>query len=287
MNEFLEAFYGAGWESIRQFIDMTIEKPIEDGEHLMIYSAMSDTLGFTDEDVEKADALWEAAKAAAETDIHRNNLARSEICWRLWKAYNGYNKDGNAQLVEDIRALGITMTHEGDSKGPDGLNFLGDTVKRWGDGILFPASIVFYGICVALSVACVVLALMKKPRRYIYLLLPVLIGLFFEIFGWHRRAYIAWRDVDEYILTLVLIVVLYVVAGAVTGRGLKQRILSALIVPAVWFAFYEAFVLIINNLIFNSNGASLAIGAAFAFTGIYSMAILALNLKTLIKEMKK
>ena len=287
MNEFLAAFYGAGWESIRQFIDMTIEKPIEDGEHLMIYSAMSDTLGFTDEDVEKADALWEAAKAAAETDIHRNNLARSEICWRLWKAYNGYNKDGNAQLVEDIRALGITMTHEGDSKGPDGLNFLGDTVKRWGDGILFPMSIVFYGICVALSVACVVLALMKKPRRYIYLLLPVLIGLFFEIFGWHRRAYIAWRDVDEYILTLVLIVVLYVVAGAVTGRGLKQRILSALIVPAVWFAFYEAFVLIINNVIFNCNGASLAIGAAFAFTGIYSIFVLAVNLEILIKEMKK
>ena len=128
---------------------------------------------------------------------------------------------------------------------------------------------------------------MKKPRRYIYLLLPVLIGLFFEIFGWHRRAYIAWRDVDEYVLTLVLIVVLYVVAGAVTGRGLRQRIALAFIIPAVWFAFYEAFVLIINNVIFNSNGASLAIGAAFAFTGIYSMAILAFNLKKLIKEMKK
>lgn len=287
MNEFLEAYYGAGWESIREFIDMTIEKPIEEGEHLMIYSAMSDTLGFSDADVEVADALWLDAKTAAETEEQKNNVIRSEICWRLWKAYNGYNKEGNKQLIEDIRALGITMTHEGDQKGVDGLNFYGDTVKRWGDKILFPMSIVFYGICVALSLACAVAALIKKPRKYSYLLLPVLTGLFFEIFGWHRRAYIAWRDVDEYILTLVLIVVLFIVAGLITGRGLKKKILSAIICGGVWFAVYEALILTINNLIFKCNGASLAIGAAFAFTGAYSIAILALNLKKLIKEMKK
>ena len=287
MNEFLEAYYGAGWENIREFIDMTVEKPVEDGKHLMIYSAMSDTLGFTDEDVAAADALWENAKAAAETDTHKANIARSEICWRLWKAYNGYDRDKNEQLIEDIKALGITMIHEGDKKGVDGLNFFGDIVKKWGDEILFPLSIVFYGICIALALVCVIFALKSKPRRFGYLALPVITGLAFEIFGWHRRAYIAWRDVDEYYLTLALIAVIFVVSGALTGRGLKQRILSAIAVPALWFAFYEAFITIINNVIFKSNGASLAIGAAFAFTGIYSIAVLVFNLSIIIKEKKK
>ena len=287
MNEFLEAYYGEGWENIRQFIDSTIKKSVPEGGHLMIYSSMSDTLGFSEEDVAAADILWENAKAAAKTEDHKSNIERSEISWRLWKAYNGYDRDGHEKLIEDIKALGITMIHEGDQKGPDGLNFFGDIVKKWGDEILFPLSIVFYGICVALSLVCVVLALKNKPRKYSYLILPVLIGLFFEIFGWHRRAYIAWRDINEYYLTLVLIALLFVIAGAITGRGLKNRIISALTYGVVWFAFYEAFITIINNVIFKNNGASLAIGAAFAFTGAYSIFVLGVNLKKLIKEMKK
>ncbi len=287
MNEFLEAYYGSGWESIREFIDMTVESPVEDGEHLMIYSAMSDTLGFTDADVTAADALWENARAAVESEQFRKNVERSEICWRIWKAYNGYDRQDHEKLIEDVRALGITMIHEGDQKGADGLNFYGDIVKKWGDKILFPLSIVFYGICVALSIVCVIFALRKKPRSFIYILLPVLTGLFFEIFGWHRRAYIAWRDVNEYYLTLALIAVLFVVAGLITGRGLKQRILSALVCGGVWFAVYEVLITVINNVIFKSNGASLAIGAAFAFTGAYSIVVLAVNIKKLIKEAKK
>ena len=139
----------------------------------------------------------------------------------------------------------------------------------------------------ALSLACVIAALIKKPRRFSYILLFVLTGLFFEIFGWHRRAYIAWRDVNEYYLTLALIAVLFVIAGLVTGRGLKNKIVSALVCGGVWFAAYEVFVTVINNVIFRNNGASLAIGAAFAFTGIYSVAVLAFNLKKLIKEKKQ
>ncbi len=287
MNEFLEAYYGAGWESIREFIDLTINKPVPENEHLAIYVSMNETLGFSDEDIEKADALWEEAKNCAVTEEHKNNILRSEISWRIWKAYNSYDKAYGEQLISDIKAMGITMTHEGDSEGPDGLNFLEDTVKKWGDEVLFPVSIVLYGICLLLSVVCVVFALKNKPRKWAYLLLTVLIGVFFEIFGWHRRAYIAWVDVDEYALTLVLIVLLFAFGGALLGRGVKQRILSALIVAAVWFIFYEANVLIINNVIFDCHGNTLAIAAAYVFTGIYSILVLAGNMKNLIKEAKK
>lgn len=287
MNEFLEAYYGAGWESIREFIDMTTEKPVPENEHLFIYSTMNETLGFTAEDIEKADALWENVKAEAETEAQKNNIIRSEICWRLWKAYHSTDSEEHQTLIEDIKALGITQTREGDTKGPDGLNFLDGTVKKWGDKVLFPISIVFYAVSVALSVAVAVIAVAKKPRKYVYLLLPVLIGVFFEIFGWHRRAYIAWVDVDEYYLTLGLIAALFAFGGALLGRGVKRRILSALLIAAVWAVYYLAFVMIINNVIFNNNAGSLAIGAAFAFTGIYSIFVLSLNLEKLIKEKKK
>lgn len=285
MNEFLEAYYGAGWESIREFIDMTIEKPVPDKEHLMIYVSMTETLGFTTEDVAKADSLWEKAKNEAQTDAQKNNIIRSEICWRLWKAYNFFDKNYNDELIRDIKALGITMTHEGDSDGPDNINFASASVKKWGNEILFPASIVLYGIAAALSVAAMVIAI--KAKKYAYIALPVLIGVFFEIFGWHRRAYIAWADVDEYVLTLVLIALLFAFGGALIGRGVKQRILSALLIAGIWFAFYEAFVLIINNVIFNNAGNYLAIGAAYVFTGLYSIFVLAVNIEKLKKETKK
>lgn len=285
MNEFLEAYYGAGWESIREFIDMTIEKPVPDKEHLMIYVSMTETLGFTTEDVAKADSLWEKAKNEAQTDAQKNNIIRSEICWRLWKAYNFFDKNYNEELIRDIKDLGITMTHEGDSDGPDNINFASASVKKWGNEILFPASIVLYGIAAALSVAAMVIAI--KAKKYAYIALPVLIGVFFEIFGWHRRAYIAWVDVDEYVLTLVLIALLFAFGGALIGRGVKQRILSALLIAGIWFAFYEAFVLIINNVIFNNAGNYLAIGAAYVFTGLYSIFVLAVNIEKLKKEIKK
>ena len=287
MNEFLEAFYGKGWESIREFIDMTVEKPVPENEHLMIYVSMNETLGFNKEDVERADSLWENAKSQADTETHKNNIIRSEICWRLWKAYNSYDKEGTKTLIDDIKALGITMAHEGDKEGPDAINFYEGKIKQWGNEIFFPSSIVFYGICVALSLAVAITAMIKKPRKYIYLLLPVLVGVFFEIFGWHRRAYIAWVDVDEYFLTLALIVLLFAFGGALKERGAKKRIISAVITAVVWFLSYEAIVLIINNVIFECHGNTLAIGVAYAFTGIYSIAVLALNLKKLIKENAK
>ncbi len=287
MDEFINAYYGESGKYIRQFIDMTIEKPVPENEHLMIYVPMTATLGFTNDDTAKADALWESAKNEASSDVQLERIRRSEICWRIWKAYNHYDKEEGIQLIADIKAFGITQTAEGDSKGPDGLNFLDGITKRLGNEILFPASIVCYGVCVLLCIVCIVFALKEKPRRYGFIPFTVLVGLFFEIFGWHRRAYIAWVDVDEYVLTLVLIVLLFALGGALLGRGVKNRILSALAVAAVWFAAYEGFILIINNVIFDCNGNTIAIGAAYAFTGIYSIAVLALNLKKLIKENKQ
>ncbi len=284
MNEFLEAYYGAGWENIREFIDMTIEKPVPEGEHLMIYVPMNETLSFNRDDIKKADKLWENAKEQAQTDTHKNNVIRSEICWRLWKAYNDYDKSSSEQLVSDIKALGITVTSESDKKGPDGLNFLDPVIKKCGNEILFPASIVLYGIAAVLSLAAMIIAI--KAKKYVYIALPVLIGVFFEIFGWHRRAFLAWVDLDEYAITLILIFFLFAFGGALMVKGKKQRIISALVCSFSWFILYEASTLILNNLLFNGNANTLGIGAAYALTGIEAVIILILMIKNLVKEEK-
>ncbi len=124
MNEFLSAYYGKGWESIREFIDMTIEKPAPENEHLMIFVDMKETLGFSDADIKKADALWENAKALAETDEELERIRRSEICWRYWKGFNKYNEEECNQLIKDMKEFGITMVREGDTAGPDAIEFV-------------------------------------------------------------------------------------------------------------------------------------------------------------------
>lgn len=286
MNEFLEAYYGAGWESIREFIDMTIQKPVPDEEHLFIYVDMTETLGFDKEDIKKADSLWEKARAEAETENQKNNVFRSEICWRVWKAYNSYSKSYSEQLLSDIKALGITMTHEGDSNGPDDLRFSSSVTKKISDKILFPASIVLYAVAAALSVVAMIIAI--KAKKYVYIALPVLIGVFFEIFGWHRRAFLAWVDLDEYSITLILIFFLFAFGGALMKlQGKKQRIIPALVCSFLWFILYEASILILNNLLFNGGANYLGISAAYFVTGIEAVVILSMMIRNLFKEIKK
>ncbi len=291
MNEFLEAYYGSGWENIREFIDMTIEKPIPKGQHLKIYASMPETLDFDKDDIKKADLLWENAKNQAENTSFLQRIERSEICWRYWKVYNKYNKEDAEKLIIDIKAFGITVINEGDlsnpenAKGPDGLNFAAEHFKTLGNGVLFPLSIVLYGIAAALSVIIMIIAI--RSKKYVYIALPVLIGIFFEIFGWHRRAFLAWTDMFGYAFTLILIFFLFAFGGALMVRGKKQRIISALACSFGWFILYEASTLILNNLIFGGSANALGIGASYLITGIEAVIILLIMIKNLLKEAKK
>ena len=285
MNEFLEAYYGAGWKNIREFIDMTIEKPVPENKHLMIYVSMLDTLGFNDADIEKADSLWENAKAQAENETFLNRIKRSEICWRYWKGFNAYDRAECDQLIKDMKDFGITMVNEGDTIGPDKIDFTAYRFKAFGDGVLFPVSIALYGIAAVLSVIAMIIAI--RGKKYIYIALPVLIGVFFEIFGWHRRAFLSWKDMFGYAFTLILIFFLFAFGGALMVRGKKQRIISALVCSFGWFILYEAATLILNNLIFGGSANALGIGASYLLTGIEAVIILIIMIKNLLKEAKK
>lgn len=286
MDEFLEAYYGKGWQNIRQFIAMTIENAVPENKHLKIYDHMSATLDFDSEDIENANILWQNAKNEAESEEQLKNIQRSEICWRYWKGYNVCNEEENEQLIADMKAMGITKTNEGDSAGPDGIVFEHSKSKNVGDKVLFPASIGLYAVSAVMSIAAVATAIMKKPRKYVYFILPVFIGIFFELFGWHRRAFTGGVDQFGYWLTFALTGVLFAIMGALMTTGKKQRILSSIVCPVIWLALYGASFLIIG-LIFGIGAKSAQIGTAYIFTGIEAVSILAITIKNLIKRRTK
>ncbi len=286
MNDFLEAYYGKGWKNIRQFIDLTIHKAAPDGKHLQIYHSMADTLAFSKNDIEKADSLWENAKNEAESEYHLNNIKRSEISWRYWKAFNNYNKAENEKLIADMKKMGITKVREGDSLGPDDLVIADDKANSIGDTVFFPISIMFYGVAAVMSLAIAVLAISKKPRKFVYLALPVLVGVFFELFGWHRRAYIHGVDIFGYILTLVLIVLLFAFGGALMARGKKNRIISAVVCPTIWAVMYAGIVFIYGDIIAKGSVMAMSIGLQYLLTGIEALIILIITINNLIKDRK-
>ncbi len=282
MNGFLEAYYGKGWQNIRQFIDMITEKPVPEGKHLKIYVTMADTLGFTKDDITKADTLWENAKSEADNETHITNVKRSEICWRYWKGYNAYDKAETDQLIEDIKAFGITMVSEGDTAGPDSLKFYNGKANTIGDNKLFPVAKVLYGIAAALSVILLIIAVAKKPRQLFFIPLPVLMGVFTELFGWHRRAYIHGVDTFGYTLTLILIVLLFAYGGALMMKGKKKRIICAVAAPVIWGILYSVTFALSDT--FFAGAPAFNIAAAYILTGIEGIVILAIALKNLLKE---
>ena len=90
MNGFLQAYYGDGWKAIRDFIDLACEKGVTKRKHAHIFQRAKGSLpGITAADVKTCDALWETAIEKAQTDVQKQRVLRSQICWRYWKASNG------------------------------------------------------------------------------------------------------------------------------------------------------------------------------------------------------
>ncbi len=89
INGFLRAYYGDGWEAIRQFIDLCCDKGVTKYKHAGIFQRARGSLpGVTAKDVRTCDALWETAKEKAAGEAQTQRVLRSELCWRYWKASN-------------------------------------------------------------------------------------------------------------------------------------------------------------------------------------------------------
>ena len=286
MDAFLKAYYGNGWEYIREFIDIITVDAVPRKAHLSIYQTMGDTLEFNQNEIAVVDELWENAKNAAETEEHLNNIKRSEISWRYWKGFNCYNQEENEKLIADIKAMGITKISEADTLGPDGLIFANERSNTVGNKVCFPIAIMLYFVAGVLSVAAMIIALIKKPRKFIYIILPILVGVYFELFGWHRRAYIGRVDTSGYLITLVLIFVLFAIVGALMTTGKKRRLISAVVCSGVWMVIYAILVFLYAGVITGNSQMALSIGLQYLLAGIEGVIMLVIMIKNLLKQKK-
>lgn len=132
MDGYLNGVYGPGGCYIREFIDIITEHAVTDSKHLSIYQSAENTLyNMTDEDVEKCNELWEKAKTVAEDDEQLQQIRRTELSWRYWKAANKRGEFSRCQfpyvwmsegekLHNDLKEMNTVLFSEG------GTNLLSD-----------------------------------------------------------------------------------------------------------------------------------------------------------------
>lgn len=130
MNEFLEAYYGAGWKSIRKYIDMTTANTgrttFLGQQHMHIFTQMSSdsVLYLNRNQIDYCNSLWADAFDKASTADEITHLRLSEISWRYWKACKKIQEfsrfqhpdkwqASNEQLYNDMVELGISRIREG------------------------------------------------------------------------------------------------------------------------------------------------------------------------------
>ena len=122
VNGFLRAYYGPGWENIKLVIDKHIEHAGGDDGHLSIGDSPYSSVNFTSAEVSAIDSAWASAYKAAETDMQKNNIRRSELSWRFWKAstdksefslLNPERYNERQKLFDDLKDHGVQTISEG------------------------------------------------------------------------------------------------------------------------------------------------------------------------------
>ena len=123
MDEFLRDYYGAGWKSIREYIDMTSE--IVRGRTMCIFDSVDGYMPLVnDEGRQSADRfykmleLWDNAYAAAENDLQKAHVERSRIQVLYYSQFAdmidaAQREDYRRQMYEAIDKYGITYYREG------------------------------------------------------------------------------------------------------------------------------------------------------------------------------
>jgi hypothetical protein len=125
MNDFLKGYYGEkSAQDIKDYIDIITNKTLNTHQHLYIFQWQYEGLYFTPKERKHIDALWDDAEKNAGSAQQLENIQRSRLSFRVYKAnlfmdefsllnpLKHYNE--NKKLYNDIVSHGITyMTLDG------------------------------------------------------------------------------------------------------------------------------------------------------------------------------
>lgn len=108
INEFLAAYYGAGWQNIRQYIDWTCQA-VQDV-HMRIDMApqcvISKEKWLAGE--EQINAWWDEAERLA--GDRRACVQRSKLQWRFMKLYIHPDREEALRFIADVKDAGIVWS---------------------------------------------------------------------------------------------------------------------------------------------------------------------------------
>lgn len=145
INGFLKAYYGDGWESIREFIDIASAESAK-GHLPMMQKAVDTFPEISDETVKYCDGLWEKAAELAGGGDCLARVKRSELSWRFWKCANKKEEfsrkcapwvwmKAQEQLYNDFKSAGITTIggcgNESYNLTPSPTTYLLRTADKW------------------------------------------------------------------------------------------------------------------------------------------------------------
>ncbi len=162
MYDFCKAYYGDGAQGIVDFINFLDENnggsyiqvsnwwvtpipnkiELKKGTNIGTPVTLPATLRADEDDIESIDKMWQTALDGAKTDYQKENVERSMLCWRYWKACKKYGEfeDGrnserrieeNKKLYEDFVFFGIkTLAENNKSWLTDDPDFE-DTPEMW------------------------------------------------------------------------------------------------------------------------------------------------------------
>ena len=118
MDEFLEAYYGEGWQGIREFIDLTTELAGNADSCINIYEAPLNSI--TAEEYlayeDQIEAWWNTAEELAGDRLEY--VKRSRLQWRYIQLLLHPNDEACAQFVADVNSYGIRWAESDKNNKP-------------------------------------------------------------------------------------------------------------------------------------------------------------------------
>ena len=118
MDEFLEAYYGEGWQGIRAFIDLTTELAANEGSCINIYEAPLNSITKEEYLAHETDieAWWNTAEELAGDRLEY--VKRSRLQWRYIQLLLHPNDEACAQFVADVKGYGIRWAESSKNNKP-------------------------------------------------------------------------------------------------------------------------------------------------------------------------
>ncbi len=284
IDQFLSAYYGDAAPYLREFINMTIEKPTPNNGHNDIYDAMQYNLGFHSADVKKANELWEAAKnAVQENETFLSRVERSELSWRFWKLTRNYAGVSEfADYKEDLNEFGVTVFNEVHDWGRlrYGMNEYLDAVFL--TTVFQMLTPILFAVMLAVLAFLTIRAFVKNDRKWSYLITAALTIALWIFARYHKELYLKGG-----MFLIPHEIGMAVVMGIIGGfliKSKKGKIIGAISLPILWFGLYSLIMIPFHEFVYDYKMPSFTIEIAHLMTVILGLVVFAIPMKEIFKK---